>query len=284
MLKQTVHHVSTRIDARLRHLPSETSNPCIFRVHARLRKENEKAYEPEILAIGHYHHGSKLPGPKPLSVSPEKVEHLLHLMHFSWCSSFTGRKVSFTIKESKLEFIKSTIELLEFGIKFTDARESTSVLDIKFENGVMKIPTLVVDDNTECFLRNLIAYEQYQRTEPRYVTDYMTLMDCLISSAKDVEILRHKGISNNCLGDDEAICTMFNSLGNNVHVLSWWFCYTQVFHNVNEHCRRGWNKQLGQLRHDYFNSPWSTISFLAAAALLLLTLAQTIFSALSYWK
>ncbi|KAA8538654.1 hypothetical protein F0562_028262 [Nyssa sinensis] len=424
---QTIDLVSIRIDEKLGCISRETSKPCIFRVYAELRNENEKAYEPQIVAIGPYHRGknnlqetekhkllylklllqrrkeltvdryvraigdleksarkcyaetinlsindfvemmildgcfiiellrkvrfkelrdmnpddpvfqrdhviigiihdlmlfenqlpffildvlfnmtknqnpldniislaldflgSRLPGPKVSEtngISADNVNHLLHLVHSSWCYSF-ARKYPFNGNQKwSLELIKSTIELRESGIKFKNDKESTSVLDIKFGNGVMKIPPLDIDDRTECVLRNLIAYEQYfQGIEPRYVTDYMKLMDCLINSAKDAEILRHCGIINNWLGDDEAISSMFNKLGNNVYTSAMYFCYCDVFHNVNKHCRQRRNIRLAKLRHNYFNSPWSTISFFAAAALLLLTLAQTIISALSYWK
>ncbi|KAA8541228.1 hypothetical protein F0562_025165 [Nyssa sinensis] len=376
--EQTNDLVSIRIDKKLDRISLETSKPCIFRVSARLRNENEKAYEPQIVAIGPYHRdknnlqeiedhkllylklllqrrkelrlnsyvmamrdleikarkcyaetinlsiddfvemmildgcfiiellrkvrfkdlrnmnpddpifgrvqvgysiihdlmlfenqlpffvlvvlfnmtkiqnardniislaldflGSSLPGPKVSEtngISADNVNHLLHLVHSSWCYSF-AKKISSNRnhKWSLDEFIKSTTELRESGIKFKNAKESTSVLDIKFGNGVMEIPPLTIEDHTECVLRNLIAYEQYYH-------------------------------------------------GNNVSVTYDNFCYGNVFHDVNKHCRRRWNIRLAKLRHNYFNSPWSTISFLAAAAVLLLTLAQTIISALSYWK
>ena len=54
--------ISTGLDRKLSQI-SETSNEkCIFRVHDGLRRHNPQAYEPEIVAIGPYHHAkSKLP-------------------------------------------------------------------------------------------------------------------------------------------------------------------------------------------------------------------------------
>lgn len=50
--------VSVRISEKLSNLvPS--SEPYIFKVHKQLRSVNEKAYEPEIIAIGPYHHGKQ---------------------------------------------------------------------------------------------------------------------------------------------------------------------------------------------------------------------------------
>jgi hypothetical protein len=46
-----------------------------------------------------------------------------------------------------------------------------------------------------------------------YVIDYLTLMDCLISTQEDVQILRHSGIIENRLGDDGMVCSLFHKLG-----------------------------------------------------------------------
>ncbi|XP_059446783.1 UPF0481 protein At3g47200-like [Corylus avellana] len=49
--------VSIRIDKKLADFTPNDPECCIFRVHTQLRKVNEKAYEPKLLAIGPYHHG-----------------------------------------------------------------------------------------------------------------------------------------------------------------------------------------------------------------------------------
>ncbi|CAK9145848.1 unnamed protein product [Ilex paraguariensis] len=134
------------------------------------------------------------------------------------------------------EFIKSVTELRECGIKFKKTKCS-SLLDVKFENGIIQIPTLPVDDNIESLFRNLIAYKQYSGgTGKTYMTDYTTFMDCLINSPKDVEILRHSGIIDNWLGDDKVVSTIFNKMCNQVvlNVDSKTFYYEKVFKEANE--------------------------------------------------
>jgi hypothetical protein len=110
-------------------------------------------------------------------------------------------------------------------------------------------------------------------------------MDCLINSQEDVQILRHSGIIENGLGDDGMVCSLFNTLGINV-ILSHrrYFYYNKVFDGVKEHCNRKRNVWLAKLKHDYFNSPWALLSFLAAVALLLFTLVQTVFTVMSYFQ
>ncbi|CAK9147483.1 unnamed protein product [Ilex paraguariensis] len=102
-------------------------------------------------------------------------------------------------------------------IKFEKATEYSSLLDIKFKNGILKILPWVISDETESLLRNLIAYKQYNRgIEPFYLTGYATFIDCLINSPTVAEKLRHYGIIDNWLGDDKAVSTMFNKQGNYV--------------------------------------------------------------------
>ncbi|CDP21269.1 unnamed protein product [Coffea canephora] len=185
------------------------------------------------------------------------------------------------------EHIKCASELRQAGIKFETANKSVSWLDIAFEKGVMKIPTLDVQDVTECVFRNLIGFELYMINglyDRRYIIDYVTFMDSLIASSRDVEKLRRQKIITKWLGDDEAISSVFNGLvkevetytGDNV------FCYWRVFKQVNEYSSRRRNIWRAHLMRNYFNNPWSIISFAAALVLLSLTFVQTIFSILQF--
>ncbi|GLT31648.1 hypothetical protein SLA2020_063700 [Shorea laevis] len=111
-------------------------------------------------------------------------------------------------------------------------------------------------------------------------TDYIILMDCLMNTEKDVELLCQSGIISTFLGDNAAVATLFNRLGYHVSFSLERFFYKELFGDVNKHYGSFWNRNMAKLRHDYFNSPWSLISFLAAVFLLLLSLRQTIFTIL----
>ncbi|XVF38959.1 hypothetical protein REPUB_Repub20aG0147900 [Reevesia pubescens] len=171
------------------------------------------------------------------------------------------------LREAGIKFEKITVD------KFKRVKvEGDSLFDIMFENGRMRIPTFSVYDDTERFFRNLMAYEQFM-TAPTYVTDYVTFMDSLINSGKDVGILCHRGIINYWLGDDEVVATMFNRLRDFIFSSGDNFYYAETFKDVNKHCKRSCNIWKEKLRHNYCNTPWAMISFLAASALLLLALA-----------
>ncbi|GLT35162.1 hypothetical protein SLA2020_096380 [Shorea laevis] len=212
------------------------------------------------------------------NTSIRRVKHLLDLVHGNWLPS---REVmedySQAPKDGKWSFIRSATELREAGIRFKKG-EGNSLFDIMFRNGVLEIPMIEITDSTESLYRNVIVCEQFEKENPKYLIEFTTFMDCLINSEKDVELLRHCGIIENWLGNDEAVATVFNRVGDNVSVDVFCEFYARICNDVNEHYNALWNKRMASLRHNYFNTPWAFISFLAAAFLLLLTLLQTTFT------
>lgn len=213
--------------------------------------------------------------------SNREPKHLLGLVYK--CFSPFPTNITTTTKGEKGKNshfqINSTSELKEAGIQLKQCKENS----LTFESGVLKFPSLQVSGETEFLLRNLMAYEQLSLGDDcqLHVTDYAFFMHCLIRSTKDIELLRQKGIISNYLRGDNNIYLMFDGLGKNFFRSSE-FLYSSVFERLNSHCGRRYNKWIANLRRNYFNSPWSVIKFAAASALLLLTLAQTVFSILSY--
>ncbi|KAL3726720.1 hypothetical protein ACJRO7_031594 [Eucalyptus globulus] len=204
-------------------------------------------------------------------------EHLLHLYH-TWRTSGWPK----TPRLNCTPIMPSAIELRESGVRFRDVQEG-QLSDIKFKNGTFELPVLYVKYDTESKFRNLIAYEQHRQTiDINYFTDYVTLIDCLINSSKDVEVLRHAGIIKNYLGDDKVVAEMFNKIGNYVPVCDSY--YSEIFQNVKAHCNKRRNIWMAKLRREYFHSPWAFLSVLAAIVLLFLTAAQTAFTILPYTK
>ncbi|KAK8695614.1 hypothetical protein V6N13_000765 [Hibiscus sabdariffa] len=240
-------------------------------------------------------------------VPNKDIKHLLELVHNSYHPSALGIKRHQDFKAKAAEearepesqrlwrFIRSATELEDAGIGFFGANIEKmrdqeqgieSMFDIMFtkDTNVLKIPTLEVNDQTESFFRNFMAYEQFiSSVESTYVSDYVLFMDNLINTGKDVQLLCKRGIIDNWLGDDEVVAQMFNKLRDSIYV-SGDFYYAEIFGRVNKHCERKWNKWKAALKKNYFHSPWSLISVLAAFVLLVLTLLQTIFSVLSYFN
>ncbi|GKV32618.1 hypothetical protein SLEP1_g41212 [Rubroshorea leprosula] len=239
----------------------------------------------------------------------EDIKHLLGLVHDCWtfsreaklnlCSSGVVRSsppepseelrfplLKATDSEKEWRFIRSATGLREAGIIFKKVdfkKDEGRLFDIKFEKGVMSIPTLRIDDHTESILRNLVAYEQcFKGASSKCLTDYITFMDRLINTWKDVQLLSHNGVIDNWLGDHDVVANMFNKLRDSVVISKDHFSYDGTFNSVNEHCDKKWNQWMANLRHNYFHNPWAVISLFAGIFLLLLTVLTSVMSVLSY--
>lgn len=130
---------------------------------------------------------------------------------------------------------------------------------------------------------NLMAFERLHFGAGNEVTSYVFFMDNIIDSAKDVSLLHSKGIIENAIGSDKAVAKLFNSLSKDV-VLDPESSLDYVHRKVNDYCRKRWNMWRANLIHTYFRSPWAFLSLAAAIFLLMLSVAQTIYGALSYYQ
>ncbi|XP_031103967.1 UPF0481 protein At3g47200-like [Ipomoea triloba] len=209
------------------------------------------------------------------------------------CKFWEQPQQSTDVHEVELFCIHAASELQEAGVDFkklgkisnTSSDETISLFDIKFNHGVLEIPSFGLFDSTETFFRNLIAYEQHSPdVRPKYFSDYSHFMDDLINTEKDVNLLRLKDVFVNGLGDDKEVTRLFNKLSKGVMHYTDDFYYKDVCTELNRHCKKPRNVLMAKLRHDYFNTPWAGISTFADILLLTLTIAQTVLSALDLHK
>ncbi|KAI3897548.1 hypothetical protein MKW92_004914, partial [Papaver armeniacum] len=157
-----------------------------------------------------------------------------------------------------------------------------NILDIKFNSdGTFEIPPLIIDDFTERGLRNLVASEQFSKCST-HITSYSILMDRLINSAEDVNLLRNQGILTTQLGSDEQVADMFNQRCACAHFIRFSFNYYQLSNQVNKYYKKRQHRWKATLKREYFNNPWSIISFIAAVLLILLTIISTMFTTLAW--
>ncbi|MQM08988.1 hypothetical protein Taro_041845 [Colocasia esculenta] len=245
-------------------------------------------------------------------VGEEKIYHLLHFYHIllqptvdawtgkpSTCSSMKSvifekmnnwmphilRKPSLPkVVRGPDNMIPCIVELREAGIKFRRKQGAKTVLNVAFRDGVLHIPCLSVEDNTNSVFRNLLAFEQFCPNNWHYITTYTTFLDCIVNTAKDVTILQQYNVIENMLGSEEELALLINQLGKDVTVCPRCHYLKRVFREVNEYCESKWHKHRASCMRDYFGTPWSMLSVFAAVALLLMTLIQVIVAILSYQK
>ncbi|XXG54300.1 hypothetical protein AAC387_Pa03g2221 [Persea americana] len=177
-----------------------------------------------------------------------------------------------------LMVIPSAVELHEAGVEF-QCEPAKSFLDIKFEQGTLKMPRLSVQDSTKSLLRNFIAYEQCFPSRGSHFTSYCSFMDYLVNTPRDVEILKQSKIIENWLGSDEEVALLFNDLGKGIFLPSLKRGYLgKSAEQVFEHTKKTWPKWRAKLMHDYFSNPWAIISLIAATFVIFLTSVQTYYS------
>ena len=165
-------------------------------------------------------------------------------------------------------------QLHEAGVKF-EFGTSEGCFEIKFEKGVLKIPSLELNDWTEVLIRNIMALEQICYIDDAYFTDYFLLMDSLINTIKDVDLLCDEKILFNCLGDNDAAKSMINRLNNGITWVTKRDDYIDLCKKLNSFYEKPWHSWKATLRRQYFSTPWRAASTVAAIILLVLTFIQT---------
>ena len=118
----------------------------------------------------------------------------------------------------------------------------------------LEIPQFVVQDETEELFRNLMALEQCHYPTEAYICNYILLLDHLINSKEDVELLVEEGIIVNSLGSTEAVANMVNKFGQEITELT--SCYCDVADAVNKHYLSPWNQNMASLKRVYFRDIW----------------------------
>ncbi|KAL9229786.1 hypothetical protein vseg_005217 [Gypsophila vaccaria] len=198
-----------------------------------------------------------------------------------WFRKWSRRNL--VVDQRRTQLIHCVTDLKESGIKFKK-RKTDRFWDIKFKNGVLHIPRLLVHDGTKALFLNLVAYEQSHLDCTNDITAYVVFMDNLINSAQDVSYLHYCGILEHWLGNDVEVADMFNHLCREVVFDVNSSYLSKVSEEINSYYRRKWNSWKASLKHKYFHNPWAIISFLAAVFLILLTSAQTYYSVYGYYN
>ncbi|XP_018825068.1 UPF0481 protein At3g47200-like isoform X2 [Juglans regia] len=180
--------------------------------------------------------------------------------------------------------IKSVTELLDSGVGFFPAPGGGNFLDVKFEEGrKMKMPAIVIEENTESLFRNLIAFEHCDPSKGYEITSYASLLNCLIKSPADTLYLKTKDILQIIRSSNKDRASFLKRLLYNNDTSFHGFLYSDLCQDVNKICfdrKRVW---LARLKRYYFNEPKEFVNFVYGVVLsLYLSLVQTVFAILSY--
>ncbi|KAK9120277.1 hypothetical protein Scep_018370 [Stephania cephalantha] len=182
-------------------------------------------------------------------------------------------------------------QLSKAGITFKRAR-SFDEISFNKQTRTLYLPQLNIDDYTISTLMNLKMFE-LRGTADRHFNSYISMMRALMKSASDVRVLMSEGIVVNLLRrEDEEVLKLVKQLAEDTvvdemcpsFVAQHHMCdfYKESMRQWENELRRQMLEWLSNLHQTYFRTPWSTISLLAAAVLLLLTVIQALYSIKSY--
>ncbi|KAI9072858.1 hypothetical protein K1719_045176 [Acacia pycnantha] len=184
-----------------------------------------------------------------------------------------------SIEEGRHILLYNANALQEAGIKLK-ASKSKCLLDLKFSGHILEIPQILVEDGTEVVFRNMIALEHCHYPDDAYITNYALILDRLIDTSKDVDLLIDGKIVRHYLGDRHNVASFFNGLCKNVVQTNFNPKYVDICEGLNKYCENLWHKKVATLRRDYCNTAWRTVASVGGIILLVLTIVQTIFSVL----
>ncbi|CAL4992849.1 unnamed protein product [Urochloa decumbens] len=223
------------------------------------------------------------------SDSTEGGLHPLDILHRSFCGFQQREHIDIFgepegSNKERIEWditMPSAVDLSEAGIHFQKSK-TDKAHEINFKNGVLSMPQIVVRDSTEKEFLNLMAFERLHGSAGSRAIAFMTFMDNIIDSERDVALLKSKGIITNLLSSDKEAAKLFNTLGKGALLPPYSHLY-KVRRMVNAHCSKRRNKWRASFVKTYLSNPWVFISLVAAVILLVATLMQTVYTVVPFY-
>ena len=129
------------------------------------------------------------------------------------------------------------------------------------------VPQFVINHGTEHIFRNIMALEQCHYPFHAYICNYIVLLDFLINTRDDAELLVDKKIIVHSLGSNKEVAKMVNKLGKEIVEKN--SCFHNVAEELNKHYKNWWNKNIASLKTVYFRDIWrGTATFVGIIVLL----------------
>ncbi|XP_058077620.1 UPF0481 protein At3g47200-like [Magnolia sinica] len=228
-----------------------------------------------------------------LHITTRSIHHLLHLFHSHLLPSpppdelhpngYAPLPSMPSAAPPPPRMIPSATELQLAGVRFKKNDKVSSFLDVKFSKGVMEIPLLSIYEYTGNLLRNFIAFEQCLPIVGNHFTSYAILMNCLVDTSTDVDILYQSKIIEHRLGSDDEVARLINQMTDGI-TIDIENCYlSSLFKEVKAYSEDVWHAWRASMVRNYFSSPWAIISLIAGILAFILTITMSFFSIYSFF-
>ena len=163
--------------------------------------------------------------------------------------------------------------------------KSISLRDVEFRSGFFTgeliLPPLFLTPDALVYYRNLIASEicdGKSSCEGFIIASYISFMNSLIANPEDVKVLRSKRIILHTLNSDEEVFKMLKEISGTESRLKNLFIYQGVRQDIEKHYNSKKRIWIAEIRHKYFNQPWSIFGLLAAVVAIILSFLQTFYT------
>lgn len=138
----------------------------------------------------------------------------------------------------------------------------------------LRLTQFCVKNDTECVVRNIMALEQFVYPDKAYICSYFLLMDELVDTVEDVDLLVENKVITNMLGSNEAVAKLVNRLCD--HIMKEKSCYTNICKELNEHYENCWNRTVATLKRVYFKDLWTGSSTVVGTFVLIFSILGSI--------
>ncbi|XP_008232420.1 PREDICTED: UPF0481 protein At3g47200-like [Prunus mume] len=220
-----------------------------------------------------------------------KPKHFTDLLRHFLCPE----EMKFQEKDAPVKSKYDVRKLTAAGVKFRPLHEGTVQYVIKrdsdeahkckfnlpcFRNMKLKLTQFCVKYDTECVIRNVMALEQILYPREPYICSYFLLMDQLVDTVEDVDLLVEEQIIVNLLGSNKAVMKLVNSLCEQIKEDK--SCYSDLCVELNKHYEISKvNRSVAILKRVYFKDLWTSSSTVLGVVVLLFSVVGTIKSLMS---
>ncbi|KAJ6887946.1 hypothetical protein NC652_029067 [Populus alba x Populus x berolinensis] len=206
---------------------------------------------------------------------PQEKSHFTDLVRSFWLPVDIEKERGPTIEK-----LYRATRLHQAGMKFKRMRNK-SLLDIRawtapktqghsIKKGELYVPTLVMDDHTECLFRNLMALEQCHYPNEAFICEYVKFLDFLVDTKEDADLLIKSEVIDNRLGESDDVAKLINKLCLGMAEGS--SCYSNIATDLNGYYKS--HKRMAYLRRHYFKNIWMGTGTVVGLIVLLITLGN----------
>jgi hypothetical protein len=179
---------------------------------------------------------------------------------------------------SPIKLLHRATRLHQAGIKFKK-KPNEYLINIRswteddsIKKGELRVPTLEIDDHTDCIFRNLMALEQCHYPNEAFICGYVIFLDCLVDTKEDADLLIRSKVIVNMLGESDDVAKLINKLCQGIVDDS--SRYDRLAKDLNDYYDNPYNNSKAFLRRQYFSNVWIGTGTIVGLIVLFITLGN----------